>query len=211
MSGFFEQIRHAIPHDIFTDLEVDNLLSGSRDSRYGVVKRAIAAGKIINLRRGLYCFAALYRRHPLNLFSIAQYLYPLSYISLQSALAHHGWIPESVQAVTSVSQRRSRDFATSLGTFHYYHLRSEPFFAGVTRESADSGPYLMATPWKAIADYVAAYKKEWRGLHPLIHSLRIEEEQLSAVSGDALAEVEAAYSQRRVRRFLKGVRKDLRL
>lgn len=211
MSRLFELIRHAIPHDIFTDLEVDALLSGSRDSRYGVVKRAIAAGKIVNLRRGLYCFAPAYRRHSLNLFSVAQYLYPPSYISLQSALAHHGWIPESVQTVTSVAQRRSRDFATPLGTFHYDHLRSEPFFAGVTRESADSGWYLMATPWKAIADYVAAYKKEWRGLHPLIHSLRIEEAQLAVASSEAFAEVEAAYSQHRVRRFLKGVRKDLRL
>ncbi len=211
MSDFIEQIQRVIPQDIFTDLEVAHLVSGSRDRRYGVMKRAMASGKIINLRRGLYCFAEPYRRHPLNLFSIAQYLYPPSYMSLESALAYHGWIPESVQTTTSVAQRRSCHMNTPMGMFHYYHLQCEPFFAGVTREWAESGAYFMATPWKAVVDYVVAYKKEWRGIYPLIHSLRIDEEQLHDTTQEALAEIEVAYAQQRVRRFLKEVRKDLRL
>ena len=38
-----------------------------------------------------------------------------SHVSLESALAHHGLIPEAVQQTSSVTAHRSRSFTTDLG------------------------------------------------------------------------------------------------
>ena len=211
MIKVIEKIHHEIRYDLFSDTELINLFQGSGDQRYGLIKRAIAKGELIHLRRGLYYLAERYRRHPLNLFAVALKIYGPSYVSLESALSFHGWIPEAVQTVTSVSQKRSRRFETPLGAFHYSRVVSHPFLTGVHPVSFEGGGYLMASPWKAIADYVYVTRKNWDGIDPLIHSLRVEEESLQEAKSNELNEIEESYSNKRVQRFLSGVRKDLNL
>lgn len=46
------QLREELPTDVFTDAEVIGLVNGTADRRYGLVKRAIAAGDLIQVRRG---------------------------------------------------------------------------------------------------------------------------------------------------------------
>lgn len=204
-------LQRKLPYDFFTDLDVRLSYVGTPDQRYGLVKRAISSGEIFHLRRGLYYLSESHRRHPMNRFSLAQVMYAPSYISLETALAYHGWIPEAVHTVLSVGARRPREWATPLGHFRYERALSHPLFSGVAYEASESGPYLMASPWKALADYVALHNKTWRGVHPLIHSLRIEEEMLGTATSEVLAEIESAYPARRMQRFFAGVRKDLHL
>lgn len=210
MSKTLQAILDKIPHDSFSDTELIPLFPGSPDRRYGLIKRAIADQELIHLRRGLYLLSEKTRRHPLNLFSLAQKIYGPSYISMESALSYHGWIPESVPTIISVSSKRSRNFDTPVGRFEFRHVSSDPLLAGV-RNINEGGTFFLATPWKAIADTVFTYKKNWEGLHPLIHSLRIEEEFLKEVSSQELQEIEAAYQNKRVSIFLKNIRKELRL
>src|SRR3989338_8200638 len=108
MSRFIESIRDKIPYDVFTDEAVHQLIRESPDTRYGLVKRAIAKGELIHLRRGLYGFAKKYQRRGTNLFELAQMMYGPSYISFESALSYHGWIPEAVYTVTSAAMKRSK-------------------------------------------------------------------------------------------------------
>ena len=84
------------PQGIITEDLIMNLCKGSADSRYGVIKRAVAQGQLVHIKRGLYILAEKYQRRGSNLFELAQYIYGPSYISFESALSFHACIPESV-------------------------------------------------------------------------------------------------------------------
>lgn len=210
MLPFLKEIQDHDLGDCFTDVELATLVSGTEDRRYALVKRAIAKGELIQIRRGFYCLGEPYRRRPLNLFTIAQKIYGPSYISLESSLSYHGWIPEGVFAVTSVSMQRSREFKTPLGVFGFIRVPADPFYAGVNRRSDDGGSFFLAGPWRALADYVYVYKKDWRGLGPLRESLRIEDTHLETADTRELEEIAEAFLSRRVRKFLKSVLKEMK-
>ena len=109
MNRLTEQILGRLPCSQFTSQEVAVLFPGSDNRRYGLVKRAIASGEVIHLRRGLYCLARKYQKRGVSLYSLAQHVYGPSYISLESALSWHGWIPEAVHGVTNVSFKKSKE------------------------------------------------------------------------------------------------------
>lgn len=210
MSKLVEYIREALPLDVFTYTEVKNLIQGSADSRYGLIKRALARGEIVRIRRGLYGLSKRYQRGGISTFELAQKIYSPSYVSLESALSFHGWIPEAVYTVTSVSLKRSRDFETTFGRFSYKRI---PKFSliGVDRIEADKSLYFMATPTKAIIDYLYVYRKEWKGMGPLIESLRIEPKNLEGLSVELLLDLAEGYRSKRVKLFVKGLVEDLKL
>ncbi|MBU1924980.1 MAG: hypothetical protein KKB82_03540, partial [Candidatus Omnitrophica bacterium] len=173
MEKLVEKIIEHVPRDIFTDDIVRNLLPGTANSRYGVIKRAIAKGEIIHIKRGLYALAKKFQRKGINLFELSQLIYGPSYISFESALNYHSWIPEAVYAVTSASAKNAKEFLTPFGVFIYKRIPFPVLFFGVNRVESPQGSFLMASPWKALVDYVYVYKKEWRGIDPIVKSLRV--------------------------------------
>jgi hypothetical protein len=212
MGNVIEEVKQKVLYNFFSDLELSLLIPGTENRRYALVKRAMAKGDLIQVRRGLYCLAEKYRGRPLNLFALAQKIYGPSYISLESALSHHGWIPEAVFSITSASAKRSREFKTPLGVFSFTRIPADPFLTAVDLHQADEGSFLMARPWRAIADYVYAYKKDWKGLHPLVENLRVDEEHFQSVDRRELGELEEiaeSFRSRRVHKFIKGVLKEL--
>lgn len=209
MGNQIERIRDSVEGDVFTEAAVMNALQGSADSRYGVIKRALKTCIIIRLKRGLYVFGSKYQRKGINLFQLAQMIYGPSYVSLESSLAHHGWIPEAVFSVTSVSVRRSKDVKTPLGLFSYANIPSNDFLAGVERVNAPDGVFLMATPWRALADYVYVHKLDWKGFAPVIGSLRVDPARFKTGDDLLLEELQRATRSGRVRAFLTGIRKEL--
>lgn len=211
MAHIIETIAHTSNRAILTDFDLCNQISGSAARRHALVKRALARQTIIRLRRGLYVPHQKYRRTPLNLYMIAQQIYGPSYISCESALAIHGWIPEAVPTIISAATKRTRSFTTPLGQFQYHHIPATPFLLGVARVGSDDGTYFLATPWRALTDYVYVNRRDWRGVHPLLHDLRIEMDSLSTTTREQLTALASAWKSRRVHRFLRGVRKDLNL
>ena len=212
MNKLTEKIFENAPYGDFTNQEVANLFPGSDDQRYGLVKRAIASGEIVHIRRGLYCLAPKYQKKKTNLYALAQHIYGPSYISLESALSWHGWIPEAVYTLTSVSFKKSKEFKTSLGVFSYEHIPQKVFYTGVERLTDETGNiFLMARPMKALADYVYVHKRDWTGIEPVIESLRIEREEFQSVTDDELRLLIENYASRRVQQFVKGLRRDLGL
>jgi predicted transcriptional regulator of viral defense system len=212
MNKITEKVIENLKFDFFTDTDVANLFAGkSRDGLYALVKRAIANKEIIHLRKGLYCLAAKYQRKGVNLYSLAQLIYGPSYISLESALSYHGWIPEAVYTVTSVSMKKSKEFETLLGRFSFSRIPLKVFYSKVERISDEQTgvSFFMARPMKALADYVYVYKKSWLSLEPAVKSLRIEKEQLEKVTAKELNLISQNYKNRRVRQFIEAVKKDL--
>jgi hypothetical protein len=177
-----------------------------------LLKRAVASGEVWRVHRRLYCLADKYRRSKINPLELAQRIHGPSYVSLETALSRHGWIPEGVQAITSVAWRRSRTFDTPVGRFTFTRVPQRSFLAGVRRVVEDGGDaYFLATPLKALADLIYAQRLDWRSAVPVMESLRVEEESLAELTRDAFDEVEAAYDSGRVSRFLTGLRKELNL
>ncbi len=209
MSALMEKIVEKIPTDTFSDTTLRNIIVGSNNSRYSFVKRAIRAGDLIHLRRGFYSLSKKYQRKGVNLFEVAQMIYGPSYISFESALAYHGWIPEAVYTVTSSCAKRSKDVPTPLGLFSYTHIPSNKFLAGVKRVESPNGIFLMATPWRALVDYVYANSKRWKGLKSVVESLRVDAINFKEVDFRLLEEIKEATKSSYVKKFIDSVKKEL--
>ena len=177
----------------------------------GLVKRAIASGEVLHIRRGLYCLAGKYNRYGISRNVFANLIYGPSYISMETALAEHGWIPEAVHSVFSVSMRRARTFETPLGYYDYVQIKQYPLYCGVERRISDVNgvPFFLAKPLKAMVDYVVSRRLDWTGRVPLEESLRIEPEYLDTLTSADFEELDGVYQSRRAKRFLAGLKKEL--
>lgn len=115
-------------------------------------RRLEDSGDIVRLKRGLY--VAQTDGVVLSRELIANHIYGPSYVSLSWALRHYGLIPERVFRVESITTKHTRDFENKLGVFHYQNCSLEYFPIGVTTKEENSIRYLIATPEKALCDYI---------------------------------------------------------
>ena len=199
------------PTGVFAFPEVSVALDASTFSRHGLIKRALAGGEILNVRRGLYCLSPRYQKKPVNPYALAQRIYGPSYISMETALSHHGWIPEAVHVCTCASYGNAKEFNTPLGIFSYSRVPQQVFYAGVERcVDSDGSVFFLASPAKALADYFYVRRPSWKNIRDAWGSLRVEEEDILAVAADELALLEDNYTNRRVGRFLAGWRQALK-
>lgn len=89
----FEQLLAAVGDEpVF---ETGLLLAGEVDPSdvRRQLSRWVASGRLFQLRRGLYALAPPFQKVLPHPFLVANRLVGGSYVSLQSALAHHGLIP----------------------------------------------------------------------------------------------------------------------
>lgn len=118
------------------------------------LSRWVKAGRLYQLRRGLYALAPPYQKVKAHPFLLANRLVHGSYVSLQSALAFHGLIPESVPVTTSVTTARPGHWDTPLGRFEFRHIKTSFFHGYYLAEVADRQGAFVAAPEKAILDLV---------------------------------------------------------
>ncbi len=203
----------APPGGLFNETVVSNLFPHRSDgARKQLVHRAVASGEIIRLRPGIFALRPEYRRSELHPYVVAAFLHSPSHVSLESALAHHGLIPEAVQQISSVTARRSRSFTTTLGVFSFQRVPARQPRAGVEAVKLGSGSWaFVATPLRALADMLYLNKSvSWPkdGLGYVLESLRIEPDDLSGVSIAALPEISASVRDRRVVSYLEHLAKE---
>ncbi len=207
MATQLEIILRGYQRPIITDIEIKALLATSDNSRYAIIKRALAKGDLIRLRRGLYLLGPHLTNLTIHPYEVAQLIYGPSYISLESALSYHQLIPEAVYGITSVSIKRNKTFATAIGVFSYASLPQKDFFIDVCRVKELSS-FFIANPFKALCDYVYCHKKDWVGSKPLIENLRIEIEDLPKLDihlADALSQY---YKTKRIDKFMYSLTQE---
>ena len=100
----------------------------------------------------MYLLSDLYSKTPAHPFAAANALKKASYVSLQSALAHHGMIPEYVPVTTSITTGRPEELSTPKGRFQFRHVRVPLFFGFAEMEIARDQMALLARPEKALVD-----------------------------------------------------------
>lgn len=136
--------------------ETGPLLVGDVDPGYVRVQlsRWVASERLIRLRRGLYALAEPWRKVVPHPCLLANRLMSGSYVSLQSALAHHGLIPEHVPLTTSVTTRHTASYSTPLGGFLYRHIRPDLFWGFERQVLTSTQEGYVALPEKALLDLV---------------------------------------------------------
>ena len=107
---------------------------------------------------------------------IANRMYRPSYISLHSAMAFHGFIPESIVQTTSVSTMKTKRFENSLGSFSYKKLKPQLFFGYTHLQFTKDKTILIATPEKSILDLLYLYP--FYNTKNELLNLRLDEEML---------------------------------
>ena len=122
-----------------------------------VLRRLAQEKHIIHLSRGLWAIDL-----QVNPLLIPDYLVApmFCYISLQTALYHHGMIDQIPRVITVVSFARSRKIQTPLATVSVHHMIPEFFF---DYELDSKTQVKMATPEKALVDifYLKPAKSLW--------------------------------------------------
>lgn len=173
-------------------IETENLYAGISDptSIEVQISRWKKAGKIIQLKKGIYLLAEPYRKIALYEPYIAAVLKKPSYISLEKALEYHDLIPETVPVYTSVTTKREGRFVSKIGMFDYRHIKQSLFW-GYTSTIVKKQTAFIALPEKALLDFF--YIKKVKISLEYLQELRLQ--NLEKLSIDKLFEY--------VRRFKK--------
>lgn len=134
---------------LFSPRELQRVMGVSPVAARFLVHRYARRGGLLKLRNGLYALAS----RPPSELAIANRLYEPSYISFEFALAHHHLVPESVYVITSATSRPTRTFTVAERTFEYHRLKPT-LFTGYEPVTIQEELVLMATPEKALLDYL---------------------------------------------------------
>ena len=206
-------IDQGLANQVLTEKQLARVLNGSQQRRYGLVNRALKAGELHRLSRGRYLLADSFRDYPGHPFALAQAFVPGSYVSFETALAHHGWIPEAVYTVSSVTPGRKTLVFNSgkFGqfTFHPIAVYTDRLLELVQRIQITEQTMLVAGPLRALMDLVCLRKTQWQGLGLLIEGMRIDEEHLKSIRHTDMTQLMLVYKQNRVNSFLKSLAKEL--
>lgn len=208
-------LKQGFKERVFSDRQLERVTGGGAARRYGLVNRAMKAQELIRLRRGLYVLPPKYRTEPPHPFAIAQALEPGSYVSFETALSTHGWIPERVHITASVIRGRksSKLDHPSFGSFTFQPLalHRERYLELVELRQFGSQAALVAKPLRALMDLVALRKLEWRGLAWLTDGMRIDQQLLRKVTRTQIQTLSRVYKQKRPNDFLGALARELDL
>lgn len=208
-------IDHGQANHVLTDRQLARMLGGTDAQRYGLVNRALSAGELVRVRRGIYVLADKLRDDPVHPFALAQHLVPGSYVSGETALSFHGWIPEAVRVVLSmVPKGKSVNVEHEhLGKFEFRRItvKTGYFLQSVARHELRHQVALIAEPLRALMDVVYLRKLEWQGQDFLLRGLRIDEPQLRSVTWLDIARLADVYKGKREQAFLEELKRSLGL
>jgi predicted transcriptional regulator of viral defense system len=136
--------------------ETGLLLAGAVDSKD--VRRQLSrwtkAGRLYQLRRGLYALAPPFQKVKPHPFVVANRMMRSSYVSLQSALGYYGLIPDVVPVTTSITTDRPGQWQTPLGVYTFRHIKIERFVGYRLVDLGDNQQAFVASPEKALLDLV---------------------------------------------------------
>ena len=173
-----DYINAPLTHQIVSDVLADYRRPNDK------INDLVQSGLLIALRRGMY-FPGPELDLPLpHHFLIANHLRGPSYVSLETALAHWGMIPERVYEINSITLKTSHVYDTPIGRFTYRHLDAPYYSFGLQREELSDNQFaLIASPEKAVCDKIittagVALRSQSQTMAFLLDDLRMDEDVL---------------------------------
>jgi len=152
----------------------------------------VSSGELIRLKRGLYVASPGKNGILLSPELIANHLLGPSYVSMESALAHYGMIPERVFSTISLTTKRAKQFDTPLGNFTYIQTIAPYLWIGLVQELFNQKyAFLIASPEKALCDKMVYTRRLNLNSQKAVASylgedLRIDIESLSGLNTDII-------------------------
>jgi predicted transcriptional regulator of viral defense system len=115
-------------------------------------------GEIVRVKKGLYFLPEPYGA-TLNKILLSNLIYGPSYVSYEYALSYWGVIPEKVEEVTAVTNKRKKRFQTPIGVFSYKYLNNRIFSVGKVLINDGDVSSIIASKEKSLCDKIATVKE----------------------------------------------------
>jgi hypothetical protein len=172
------------------------LLSVLRDYRrpFDKINELTRQGYLLPIKRGLYIPGPKLRLSRPDPFLLANHLYGPSYVSLDSALAYWGMIPERVMETVSITTKFAKKYETAAGRFTYIHMLPPYYAFGIQQVTlTERQQVLMASPEKALCDKIITtsgilLRSKKQTMDLLLEDLRISETALKELRFDLIEE-----------------------
>ena len=130
-------------------------------------------GLLIRLRQGYYTFPE-YKGNSDFVLYFANRIYRPSYVSLHTAMAFYGMIPEAVIQVTSVTSLKTASFRNDVGEYVYKSIQKELMFGYDLKPLAEGRTLQLACPEKALIDLLYLYP--FYNTRQALEDLRLDED-----------------------------------
>lgn len=161
-------------YKLFTAADFRRAIGLSRSSAYKALERYAKRGAVVRIRNGLYSLP----RAANNPLVVANVLYRPSYVSYETALAHHHLIPEVVYAVTCATTRRTQELEVGEQSY-IYHAIKRAAFTGYRGYKLGPDTVMMADPEKALCDYLFLVFLKKRALNDRIDWKKVDRKKLA--------------------------------
>ena len=169
-----------------------------KDAPRKFCERLVERGALVRLKKGSYAF-----QEDLDALVVANYLVPCSYVSFETALSFYGMIPEYTPLIMSVAAfSKHKVYSTGLGSYEYFHQKTELYASGMDRiVTASGGALLIASREKALCDALGRrseeyYDKDLLFMEGLLRGLRLDEGVLSDFDLPHLEEIASLHGSR---------------
>ena len=171
-------------------------MSVLRDYRrpFDKINELTRQGYLLPIKRGLYIPGPKLRLSRPDPFLLANHLYGPSYVSLDSALAYWGMIPERVMETVSITTKFAKKYETAAGRFTYIHMLPPYYAFGIQQVTlTERQQVLMASPEKALCDKIITtsgilLRSKKQTMDLLLEDLRISETALKELRFDLIEE-----------------------
>jgi predicted transcriptional regulator of viral defense system len=140
----------------FTCFGMNQVYAWQADFDKSNITRWTKQNLLVKLRNGFYSFPE-YLKTPDFAYFVSNRIYRPSYVSLHSALAFYGIIPEAVITTTAVGTLKKTKFRNAFGAFSYQQILPELMFGYDQKPFLNGQKILFAQPEKAILDLFYLY------------------------------------------------------
>ncbi len=173
------------------------------------IKRLCDEGKLIHISHGIY--EDNQNVEPCYLHS---YIYGPSYISFAYVLSEYGLIPEFGVNVTcaTFNKEKKKIYKNEYGTYIYKDVPKKVFQYGVKKVIIDGYSYNIATPEKALCDYIST-RYQATSLEDfktyLFDDLRIDEDEFMKLDFNFILEFAHFYKKKNTNYLIEFIKKEL--
>ena len=155
---------------------------------------------LVKLRQGFYAFPEYLNSRDFA-FYVSGRIYKPSYISLHTALAFYGIIPEAVVQITAVSSLKTEEFVNDFGTYSYKKMREDLIF-GYELMKFGERTIQFAMPEKALLDLLYLYP--FYNTPDEMKELRLDEDYMQdELNRERLTEYAARFDSKALDRRVK--------
>jgi hypothetical protein len=208
----FKSLRSQTTSEIIDYLQLSRLLAVDYLRPRDKIRSLLKSKQIIRIKKGLYVFGKEESRGPFSKETLANLIYGPSAISLEYALSMYGMIPERVESITSITNKRDKVFNTPAGRFTYRYIHPSKYDVGITQIMLNEAHFvLIATPEKALADKLMLASENCIISNMvkleayLFEDLRLDESAVSKLRINRLQKIKERYKNKKVDLLFKFI------